>query len=49
MPDIITIDIMLDDLSEEKQAEIMEAFKLGYKEGNYDVFPIAQIIVSDDE
>jgi hypothetical protein len=49
MPETITIDIMLDDLCEEKQAQIMEAFRCGYKEGNFDVFPVAQIIVSEDE
>ena len=40
-----TIEIYFGDLTKEKQAEIME--KLG-ENGNYDVFPIAEIPVNED-
>lgn len=41
-----TIEIYFDDLTEEKQKEILN--KLG-DNGNYDVFPIATIEVDDEE
>lgn len=41
-----TIEIYLDDLTEEKQKEILD--KLG-DNGNYDIFPIATIEYEQDE
>ncbi len=49
MPDTITINIMFDDLSEDKQAEILEAVGQGYNQTNYDTFPVCQLVFSEDE
>ena len=41
----MTIEIYLQDLTPEKQKEIIEA--IGGNNGNYDVFPIASILIED--
>ena len=40
-----TVEIYLDDLTPEKQEEILEA--LGGEDGNYDVFPIVTLEFED--
>jgi hypothetical protein len=39
------IEIYFDDLTKEKQMEIIEAFG---ENGNFDVFPIAEIMTDED-
>jgi hypothetical protein len=49
MSEIISVDVMFDNLCEEKQAEILEALGEGYEETNYDVFPVFQLVFSKDD
>ena len=41
-----TIEIYFDDLTEEKQAEILEAYG---DNGNFDVIPIATLVIEEEE